>query len=91
MLSETAEADAKPELMIYADDVKCSHGATAGALDDEALFYLRTRGIGEAAARSHLVEAFAGEIVETIEGGAAGLARGAVEAWLGGGEAGIAA
>ena len=91
LLSETAEADAKPELMIYADDVKCSHGATAGALDDEALFYLRTRGIGEAAARSHLVEAFAGEIVETIEGGAAGLVRGAVEAWLGGGEAGIAA
>ena len=83
LLSETAEADAKPELMIYTDDVKCSHGATAGALDDEALFYLRTRGIDEAAARNHLVEAFAGEIVETIDGAAKGIVRGAVAAWLG--------
>ena len=83
LLSETAEADAKPELMIYADDVKCSHGATAGALDDEALFYLRARGIDEAAARNHLVAAFAGGIVETIDGAAKGIVRGAVAAWLG--------
>ncbi len=82
LLSETAEADAKPELMIYADDVKCSHGATAGALDDEALFYMRARGIDEAAARNHLVEAFAGEIVATIDVAAAAMVRGAVAAWL---------
>ena len=87
LLSETAEADAKPELMIYADDVKCSHGATVGALDDDALFYLRARGIDEAAARNHLVEAFAGQIVETLEGGAAAIVRGALAAWLGGGGA----
>jgi Fe-S cluster assembly protein SufD len=87
LLSDTAEADAKPELMIYADDVKCSHGATVGALDDETLFYLRARGIGEAAARDLLVEAFAGEIIETIDGRAAGIVRGAVTAWLANAEA----
>ena len=87
LLSETAEADAKPELMIYDDDVKCSHGATAGALDDEALFYLRARGIGEAAARDHLVQAFAGEIVESVDVAAAAMVRAAVAAWLADGAA----
>ncbi len=83
LLSETAEADAKPELMIYADDVKCSHGATAGALDDEALFYLRARGIDEAAARDHLVEAFASGIVDNLDAGVGAIVRGAVTEWLG--------
>ena len=65
LLSAEAEIDAKPELEIYADDVKCSHGATAGALDDDALFFLRARGIDQASARRLLVEAFLIELVET--------------------------
>ncbi|HON00281.1 MAG TPA: Fe-S cluster assembly protein SufD [Acidobacteriota bacterium] len=63
LLSSGALANTKPELEIYADDVKCTHGATIGRLDDEALFYLRSRGIGEASARSILIYAFAGEVV----------------------------
>jgi Fe-S cluster assembly protein SufD len=66
LLSETAEFDAKPELEIYADDVKCNHGATSGALDDDMLFYLRSRGIPEAEAKSLLVLAFVGEIIDQI-------------------------
>ena len=66
MLSKGAEADAKPELEIYADDVKCSHGASAGALDPAQMFYLRARGIDEAAARALLVEGFIGETIEGI-------------------------
>ncbi|GAC86946.1 iron-sulfur (Fe-S) assembly protein SufD [Gluconobacter thailandicus F149-1 = NBRC 100600] len=58
LLSEKAQINSKPELEIYADDVKCSHGATVGALDDEQLFYLRSRGIPEAEARDILVRAF---------------------------------
>lgn len=58
LLSEKAQINSKPELEIYADDVKCSHGATVGALDDEQLFYLRSRGIAEADARDMLVRAF---------------------------------
>ncbi|QDH16217.1 Fe-S cluster assembly protein SufD [Swingsia samuiensis] len=58
LLSEKAQINSKPELEIYADDVKCSHGATVGALDDEQLFYLRSRGIPEAQAREILVQAF---------------------------------
>lgn len=58
LLSDAAEIDAKPELEIFADDVKCSHGATAGDLDPEALFYLRSRGIGAQEARHMLIEAF---------------------------------
>jgi Fe-S cluster assembly protein SufD len=57
----------KPQLEIYADDVKCSHGATTGQLDDEALFYLRARGIGETAARSLLNHAFAADVIEQVE------------------------
>jgi Fe-S cluster assembly protein SufD len=66
MLSRTAEIDSKPELEIYADDVKCSHGATVGEIDAEALFYLRSRGIDERAARAMLVEAFLREALEEV-------------------------
>ena len=66
MLSDKAEIDAKPELEIYADDVKCSHGATAGELDESAMFYLRSRGLPEPRARHLLIEAFLGEAVQQI-------------------------
>ncbi len=66
LLSDKAEIDAKPALNIWADDVKCSHGATAGALDDEALFYLRCRGIDEAEARRVLIRAFLDDVIDTI-------------------------
>ena len=58
--------NAKPQLEIYADDVKCSHGATTGQLDEEALFYLRSRGIGVDQARALLTTAFAEDIIERI-------------------------
>jgi Fe-S cluster assembly protein SufD len=67
LLSDTAEADNKPELEIFADDVQCGHGATAGALDDELLFYLKARGIPAKDAEALLIEAFIGEAVEGIE------------------------
>ncbi|MFN8920500.1 MAG: Fe-S cluster assembly protein SufD [Hyphomonadaceae bacterium] len=67
MLSEGAEIDAKPELEIYADDVQCAHGNTIGALDDQALFYMRQRGIPEAQAKSLLVEAFVTDVFDAIE------------------------
>lgn len=62
LLTEKCEVDTKPELEIYADDVKCSHGTTVGQLDETALFYLRTRGIDESAARQLLTRAFAESI-----------------------------
>ncbi len=58
--------DTKPELEIYADDVQCAHGATTGRLEDAALFYMRTRGIDEQAARALLIQAFVGELVEKL-------------------------
>jgi Fe-S cluster assembly protein SufD len=64
LLSPRAAVDTKPELEILADDVKCSHGATVGDLDEGALFYLRSRGIDEAAARRMLIEAFAADAIE---------------------------
>jgi Fe-S cluster assembly protein SufD len=67
LLSDRAEVDAKPELEIYADDVQCAHGNTVGALDDDALFYARQRGIPEAQAKAMLTAAFVGEVVERIE------------------------
>lgn len=67
LLSDGAEANHKPELEIYADDVECAHGSTVGALDEDALFYLRQRGLNEQQARALLVEAFVGEVVESIE------------------------
>lgn len=70
MLSDKAEIDCKPELEIYADDVKCSHGATAGEIDSDQLFYLRARGIAEETARRLLVAAFVTETVEAMGEGA---------------------
>jgi Fe-S cluster assembly protein SufD len=67
LLSETSEFDAKPELEIYADDVICGHGTTCGDLDHDHLFYLRSRGIPEAEARSLLVQAFLAEAIEAVE------------------------
>lgn len=67
LLSEAAEFDAKPELEIYADDVVCGHGATAGDLNHDHMFYLRSRGIPEPEAKALLIAAFAGEAFETIE------------------------
>lgn len=67
LLSDTATINTKPQLEIFADDVKCSHGCTIGRLDDDALFYLRARGIGEKAAKALLLHAFAIEILEKIE------------------------
>lgn len=66
LLNRGAEIDLKPELEIYADDVKCAHGATLGQLDARALFYLRSRGIDEATARALLSFAFLGEIIEAL-------------------------
>ena len=66
LLGEGAEIDAKPQLEIHADDVKCSHGASIGRLDENALFYLRSRGIGEAAARDLLVQGFAAEVLASL-------------------------
>jgi Fe-S cluster assembly protein SufD len=79
LLAPGAEIDTKPELEIYANDVKCSHGATTGQLDTTALFYLRSRGIAAEEARMLLIRAFAESILATI--GPKGL-RGALEAYL---------
>ncbi|MDB5463520.1 MAG: ABC-type transport system involved in Fe-S cluster assembly, permease component [Phenylobacterium sp.] len=78
ILSDRAEVDAKPELEIYADDVACAHGNTVGALDEDALFYARQRGMPEADARAMLTEAFIGEVVDRIEHEGA---REVVRAW----------
>ncbi|HKP78466.1 MAG TPA: SufD family Fe-S cluster assembly protein, partial [Phenylobacterium sp.] len=78
ILSDRAEVDAKPELEIYADDVSCAHGNTVGALDENALFYARQRGIPEPEARALLTEAFIGEVIDRIEHEGA---RDIVRAW----------
>ena len=67
LLSPTARIDTKPQLEIFADDVKCTHGATVGRLDDVAMFYLNSRGIGPETARMLLTYAFAADVLETIE------------------------
>jgi len=67
LLSDRAEADNKPELEIFADDVQCGHGATAGALDQNLLFYLKTRGIPQKQAEALLIQSFVGEAIEGIE------------------------
>jgi Fe-S cluster assembly protein SufD len=67
LLSETAQADTKPQLEIFADDVKCTHGATVGRLDEVALFYLRSRGIDVEQARTLLTYAFAADVLERID------------------------
>ena len=79
LLSSRAEIDQKPELEIFADDVKCGHGAAIGALDGEQLFYLRSRGIPEAQARAMLIAAFIGEVIERL---GAGDWQARVYAWL---------
>ena len=66
LLSDDAEADNKPELEIFADDVTCGHGATTGALDESLLFYLRARGLSEKDAQALLIQAFMGEAIESI-------------------------
>jgi Fe-S cluster assembly protein SufD len=67
LLSDGARVDTKPQLEIFADDVKCTHGATVGRLDDTALFYMRSRGIGPAQAKRLLTYAFAADVLEKIE------------------------
>ena len=67
LLSDKAEIDSKPELEIYADDVRCSHGATVGELEEEHLFYLMARGIDAESARRLLVEAYLGEVIDEIQ------------------------
>ena len=71
LLSDDAQIDTKPQLEIHADDVKCTHGATIGQIDEEALFYLRSRGIGEVPARRLLLLAFAGECMARMKEGPA--------------------
>ena len=67
ILSDSALINTKPQLEIFADDVKCSHGATIGQLDSEAMFYLKSRGIGEETARTILIRAFAGDVIKSIK------------------------
>lgn len=84
LLSDKAMMDTKPELEIYADDVKCSHGATTGQLNEEPLFYLRSRGLTEVQARLLLVQAFVDEVVDKIEDeGSKSMVSPLVEKWLG--------
>lgn len=86
ILSERAEVDAKPELLIYADDVQCAHGNTIGALDEDAIFYARQRGIPDDVARAMLTEAFVGEVIDRIQhDGAREVARAWAAKRLGGG------
>jgi Fe-S cluster assembly protein SufD len=68
MLSEGCEIDTKPQLEIYADEVKCAHGSTVGELDDDAMFYLRSRGVPEAQARAMLVEGFVATVFDEFDG-----------------------
>ncbi len=83
LLSPDATMDTKPELEIYADDVKCSHGATTGQMDEEPLFYLRSRGLSEKEARLLLIRAFVEEVVEKIESEALRAEFGRdIEQWL---------
>jgi Fe-S cluster assembly protein SufD len=84
LLSEDAEADNKPELEIFADDVQCGHGATAGALDQDLLFYLKARGIPTKEAEALLVQAFIGEAIDAVEpDGLRDALMDAATAWLG--------
>lgn len=66
LLGRLSEVDTKPQLEIYADDVKCSHGATVGRIDDEQMFYLRSRGIDKQAAQKMIIYAFAAELTEAL-------------------------
>jgi Fe-S cluster assembly protein SufD len=83
LLSDDAEADNKPELEIFADDVTCGHGATTGALDESLLFYLRARGLTEKQAQALLITAFVGEAIESIaDDNVRDVAIAAAERWL---------
>ncbi|MGZ3290606.1 MAG: Fe-S cluster assembly protein SufD [Xanthobacteraceae bacterium] len=83
LLSDEAEADNKPELEIFADDVTCGHGATTGALDESLLFYLQARGLPEKEAQALLIQAFVGEAIESIASDALReLAISAAQRWL---------
>ena len=83
LLSDEAEADNKPELEIFADNVTCGHGATTGALDESLLFYLRARGLSEKEAQALLIQAFVGEAIESIaDDGLRELAISAAQRWL---------
>ncbi|MCK5934178.1 MAG: Fe-S cluster assembly protein SufD [Fulvimarina manganoxydans] len=83
LLSDEGDFSAKPELEIFADDVQCGHGATAGEIDADHLFYLMSRGIPEATARALLVKAFLGEVVEELEDEAiVGALEARIDAWL---------
>lgn len=83
LLSEKAEIDTKPELEIYADDVQCAHGATAGELDSDGLFYLRSRGIPENKARRMMIESFLADTWQEVEGEEIReLLAGRIAAWL---------
>jgi Fe-S cluster assembly protein SufD len=66
LLTDEAQVNTKPQLEIFADDVKCTHGAAIGQLDEDALFYLRARGIGAVDARNILIHAFAGEVLDGV-------------------------
>lgn len=84
LLSDNAEADGKPELEIFADDVQCGHGATTGTLDDQLKFYLMARGIPEKEAEALLIQAFAAEVVEAIgHEGVRDALMDAIAGWLG--------
>jgi Fe-S cluster assembly protein SufD len=85
LLSRTATINAKPELEIFADDVKCAHGATVGELDRDALFYLASRGVSEAEAKALLTHAFVADSMERIGQDAVREAFAAdAETWLAG-------
>ena len=81
LLSDTAQINTKPQLEIFADDVKCTHGATVGQLDADALFYLQARGIARGDARALLIRGFAGDIVEPRAVRAAARAAGRAGCW----------
>ena len=83
LLDGASQFLAKPELEIYADDVKCSHGSTSGAIDETALYYLRSRGVPLALAQSLLVQAFLAQAIDEIEDeGIAEDIRGRLQGWL---------
>ncbi|MEM8935621.1 MAG: Fe-S cluster assembly protein SufD [Pseudomonadota bacterium] len=84
LLSDMADANHKPELEIYADDVECAHGSACGALDEDALFYMRQRGLDLGEARALLIAAFVGDVIDDIEDEAVQVAfRQIIDAWLG--------
>ena len=88
LLSDQAEADTKPAFWIYCDDVKCGHGAACGHMDENALFYMRSRGIDEETARGLLTRAFVSEVIESIaneplRSQVDGLVQAKLQEWLG--------